>query len=78
MFTETDPGKELHNSIFRSLLKNNNLKHYSRNSSVGAVFAKTFNRTIGDLPRRPNFEKGDGNWIDVPRTITKQFSFRTH
>ena len=69
---ETDRGKDFHNSIFQNLLNNNNIKHYSRNTSLRAVFAERFNRSIRDLLKRPVFEKGDGNWIDVLPVITKQ------
>ena len=46
---ESDRGKEFYNNIFQDFLIKNNIKHYSRNSSNGAVFAERFNRTIGDL-----------------------------
>ena len=51
---------------------------YSKNSSYGAVFAERFNRTVRDLLKRPVFEKGESNWIDVTPTITKQFNNRVH
>ena len=54
------------------------MKLYSRNSLYGAVFAERFNRTIRDLLEKPVFEKGDGNWIDVLQTITKQYNNKTH
>ena len=54
------------------------MKIYSRNTSLGAVFAEKFNGTIRDLLKRPVFEKGDGNWIDVLPTITKQYNNRVH
>ena len=56
----------------------NYFKLYSRNSSFGSVFAERFNRTIRDLLKKPVFEKGDGNWIDVLPTITKQYNNRIH
>ena len=46
---ETDRGKEFCINIFQKFLNNNNIKHYSRNTSVGAVFAERFNRTTRDL-----------------------------
>ena len=46
---ESDRGKEFYNNIFQDFLNKNNIKHYSRNSSYGAVFAERFNRTIRDL-----------------------------
>ena len=75
---ETDRGKEFYNTIFQEFLNKNNIKLYSRNSSLGAVFAERFNRTIRDLLKRPVFEKGDGNWIDVLQTITNQYNNRIH
>ena len=73
---ESDRGKEFYNNIFQDFLNKNDIKLYSRNSSYGAVFAEIFNRTIRDLIKRPVFEKGDGNWIDILQTITKQYNNR--
>ena len=75
---ETDRGKEFYNNIFQDFLNKNNIKLYSRNSSFGSVFAERFNRTIRDLLNKPVFEKGDGKWIDVLHTITKQYNNRRH
>ena len=75
---ESGRGKEFYNNIFQDFLNKNNIKLYSRNSSYGAVFAEKFNRTIRDLLKKPVFEKGDSNWIDVLTTITKQYNTRIH
>ena len=75
---ETDRGKEFYNNIFQSFLNNNNIKLYSRHTYLGAVFSERFNRTIRDLLKRPVFEKGDANWIDVLPKITKQYNNRIH
>ena len=75
---ETDSGKEFYNNIFQDFLNKNNIKLYSRNSLIGSAYAERFNRTIRDLLKRPVFEKGDGNWIDVLPTITKQYNNRIH
>ena len=75
---ETDHGKEFYNNIFQDFLNKDNIKHYSRKTSLGAVFAERFNRTIRDLLKRPVFEKGDGNWIDVLPKITKQYNEKVH
>ena len=75
---ETDRGKEFYNNIFQDFLNRDKIKLYSRNSSNGAVFAERFNRTIRDLLKKPVFEKGDGKWIDVLHTITKQYNNRIH
>ena len=75
---ETDRGKEIYNNIFQSFLKTNNMKLYSRNTYLRAVFAERFNKSMRDLLKRPVFEKSDGNWIDVLPTITKQYNNRIH
>ena len=75
---ETDRGKEFYNNIFQDFLNKNNIKLYSRNTYLGAVFAERFNKSIRNLLKRPVFEKGDGNWIDSLSTITKQYNNRVH
>ena len=75
---ETDDGSEFVNKLFNNLLNTKKFKRYSRNTALGAVFAERFNRTIRDLLKRPVFEKGDGNWIDILSTITKQYNNRIH
>ena len=70
--------KNSYNSIFQNLLYKNNIKHYTRNRSLGAVFAKTFNRTNRHLLKRPVFEKIEINWIDVLSVITKLNTNRVH
>ena len=71
---ETDGGKEFYNTIFQDFLNKNDIKLYSRNTSLGAVFAERFSRTIRDLLKKILFENGDANWIDVLPTITKQYN----
>ena len=69
---EGDRDRRFNNSIFQDFLNKNKIKLHSGNSSFGAVFAESFNRTIRDLLKKPVFEKSDGRWIDVLPTITKQ------
>ena len=75
---ETDRGKEFYNIIFQDFLNKNNIKLYSRNSSVAAVFAERFNRTIRDLLKKIVFEQGDAKWFDVLPVITKQYNNKVH
>ena len=75
---ETDRGKEFYNNIFQDFLNENDIKHYSRNSLYGAVFAERLNRTIRNLLKKPVFEKGDSNWIDVLPKIIKQYNNKVH
>ena len=75
---ETDRGKEFYNNIFQDFLNKSDIKLYSRNTSLGAVFAERFYRTIRDLLKKIVFERGDANWIDELPTITKQYNNRIH
>ena len=75
---ESDRGKEFYSNIFQDFLNKNNIKIYSRNTSLGAVFAERFNRTIRDLLKKIVFEQGDAKWIDTLPTITKQYNNRIH
>ena len=75
---ETDKRKEFYNKIFQNFFNNSNIKHYPRNKSLGAVFAERLDKTLRSLLKKPVFEKGDGNWIDVLPTITKQYNNRVH
>ena len=73
---ETDRGKEFYNSIFQNFFKNNNIKPYSRTSSIGAVFAERLNKSMRNLLKKFVFERGDANWIDALPTIPKQCNNR--
>ena len=75
---ETDRGNEFYSSLFQNFLKNNNIRHFSRNTYLGAVFEERFNRTIRNLLERPVFEKCDCHCIDILLKITKQFNNRIH
>ena len=68
---ESDRGREFYNSIFQNYL-NNKIEQYYRNSSLGAIFAERFIKSIRNLLKKPVFGKGDGNWVDILPTITKQ------
>ena len=75
---ETDRGKEFHNGIFQTFLKNNNIKPYSRNSSIGALFAERLNKSMRNLLKKFAFDRRVANWIDALPTITKQCNNRIH
>ena len=75
---ETDRGKEVYSNIFQNFLNNNNIKHYSRKTSLGSVFAEGFIRTVKDLLKKPVFQSGTSNWVDILPTITKQNNYRIH
>ena len=73
---ETDRGKDFSDKILTCLLNGNNDKRYSRNISLGAVFAGRSNRAIRDLLKKVGFERSDGNRIDLLPILTKQYKNR--
>ena len=75
---ETDDGKEFANKIFESYLTSQNIKRYSRYTSKGAVFAERFNRTIRNLLKKPVFENGDANWVDILDSIINKYNNTIH
>ena len=75
---ESDDGYEFVNKTFTNLLNTKNIERYSRNTSLGAVFAERFNRTIIDLLRKLLVEKGESNWADVLPTLRKQYHSRNY
>ena len=77
-FLEKNRDRGFYNSTFQNFLNKKYIKLFSRNTSVGAVFAERFNRTIRDHRKRPVFERCDADCIDVLPTITKQYNIRVH
>ena len=75
---ETDDGKEYVNKIFNEFLNNQNIKRYSRNTALGAVFAERFNRTIRNLLKKPIFEKGNAGWLSELPIVIKQYNNTIH
>ena len=75
---ESDRRKKLCSNVFQNILKNNNIKYYSRNTYLRAVFAERFNRTITNLLKKLVLEKGHGNWVDALPIIVKQYNKRIH
>ena len=78
ILVEGDRDLGFYNSIFQDVLNKINFKIYSRNSSIGAVFAERFNRTFKDLLKKVDFEQENVNWFDVLPKVTKQYIIRVH
>ena len=75
---ETDDGKEYVNKTFNEFLNNHNIKRYSRNTALGAVFAEKFNRTLRNLLKKPVFVAGNADWISELPSVVKQYNNTTH
>ena len=66
------------NKLFTDFLNKIKIEKYTRNISLGAVFAEKFNRTIRDLLKRDVFEKKVAIWIDCLPVITKKNNNRNY
>ena len=75
---ETDDGKEYVNRIFSEFLNNHNVKRYSRNSALGAVFAERFNRTLRNLLKKPVFLAGNADWLSELPSVIKKYNNSIH
>ena len=75
---ETDDGKEYVNKNFKELLKNNNIKRYSRYTDKGAVFAERFNRTIRNVLKKPVLEKRNADWLSELSSVIKPYKKTLH
>ena len=74
---ETDDGTQNLNKSFNDSLNNKNDKIGSRDTSLGAVFAECYNKSIRNLLKKPVFEKGNSDWrFDLP-SVTEIY-FNTH
>ena len=71
---ETDDGKEYVNKIFDEFLNKHNIKNYSRNTALGAVFAERFNRTIRNLLKKPVFLAGHADWTSKLTSVVKKYN----
>ena len=69
---KTDYGSKIVNNFFTNLSNINIIKRHSRKTSLAAVFAEGFNRTIKDLLKKPVSQTADGNWVVIQPTKTKQ------
>ena len=69
---ETDDAKEYVNKIFNEFSNNHNIKRYSRNTALGAVFAERLNRTIRNLSKKPVFLAGNADWLSELPSVIKQ------
>ena len=63
---------------FNEFLKLNIIKKYSRNKSLGAVFAERFTRTIRNLSKKPVFLKGNAKWLSELPSVFEQYNITIH
>ena len=66
---ESNRGNDFYNNIFQN---------FFNNVSFAAVFAERYNGALRDLLKRPDYEKGESNTLDILPIITKQNNDRFH
>ena len=71
---ERDRGSEFYNSIFQNFLKTKNIHHYSRFTDKRPSIAERVIRTIGNLLKKPIFEKGRADWLSELPSVIKQYN----
>ena len=59
-------------------MKLNIIEKYSRNKSLGAVFAERFTRTIRNLLKKPVVLKGNAEWLSALPSVFKQYNITIH
>ena len=63
---------------FNEFLKLNIIKKYSRNKSLGAVFAGRFTRSIRYLLKKAVFLKGNAEWLSELPSVFGQYNITIH
>ena len=75
---ESDRGTEFYNSIFQNFLKSNKIQHYSRFTDKGPSRAERVIRTVRNLLKQPEFEKGNANWLNELPSVIKKYNNTIH
>ena len=75
---ETDDGKEYVKKIFSEFLNDHNIKRYSRNTALGAVFSERLNRTLRNLLKKPVFLAGNADWLSELPSVIKKYNNTIH
>ena len=75
---ESDRGAEFYNITFQNFLKSKNIQLYSRFTDKGPSIAERVIRTLGNLLKKPVFEKGKADWLSELPSIIKQYNNSIH
>ena len=75
---KTDRFREFYDSSFQNFLNNNNIKHDSTKTFLGAVFAERFNHTMRDLLKKVVFGRGDASRVDVKPKMAEKYKNKIH
>ena len=74
----TDKGKEFHNSQFRSLMQQFNIKLYSTYSNLKASIIERFDRTLKNKMWVQFSLQGNYKWVDIFSTLVFEYNDSKH
>ena len=74
----TDRGTEYYNKNFNTLLKHNDINHYSTYDEKGSAISERVIRTIRNFLKKPVFEKGNSDWLSELSSITEKYNNTFH
>ena len=69
---ESDKGKDFLCKIYTDFFNKQYFRRFGVHTSFGANLAERLNRTIRDLLKKLVFLEGDGNWVHILPTKTKE------
>ena len=61
-----------------NFLKEQNIRIYSTNSVLKAVFVERYNRTLLDLIKEPMYIEGKSCWLNHLNTASEKYNSRVH
>ena len=75
---ETDDGREYVDKMLNEFLNKHIIKIYSKHTAPRAVFAERVKRTIGNLIKKPVFEKGNADCLSETPSVYKKHNNTIH
>ena len=74
----SDRGKKFYNQTFLHYLNEQNIRIYSTNSDLKAVFVERFNKTLLDLIKEPMYIEGKSNCLNHLDAALQKYNNRVH
>lgn len=75
---QTDQGKEFYNTNFNSIMKKQNINHYSSFTVKKAAIVERVIRTLKEKIYKLFSLNGNYNWINILEKVTNEYNNRIH
>jgi hypothetical protein len=75
---QTDKGKEFYNKVFKELMKNYNINHYSTYTIIKASIVERFNRTQKSKIETQLEKQSHYRWVDILPKLMKTYNNTKH